>query len=205
MSRSSPAAGGGQWVTVDAERLTRWLDGFAERHGGSTRSGNVWTGGDGSTAEVEVPYPPLVGDLLEHVLRERLVGVLLVRRGGHAAGTFRGGRLVDSKVGSRHVQSRTAAGGWSQQRFARRRDNQADAAVRAAADDAARVLQQAPVEALRTGGDRTMIGQVLTDPRLAHLSALVTGVHVDVPDPRLRVLQAFGVRELRIRVREGEG
>jgi hypothetical protein len=39
------------------------------------------------------------------------------------------GGLLAHKVGTRYVQSRTAAGGWSQQRFARRRDNQADELV----------------------------------------------------------------------------
>ena len=43
------------------------------------------------------------------------------RRGGYAVGLASGGGFTASKVGSRHVQSRTAAGGWSQQRFARRR------------------------------------------------------------------------------------
>ena len=36
-----------------------------------------------------------------------------------------GYRRTAHKVGTRHVQSRTAAGGWSQQRYARRRANQA--------------------------------------------------------------------------------
>ena len=47
---------------------------------------------------------------------------------------------MESKVGQRHVQGRTKAGGQSQQRFARRRDNQARAAYEAAAEHAARIL-----------------------------------------------------------------
>src|SRR5690606_6460301 len=70
----------------------------------------------------------------------RRVGVVLVRRGGYAAGVFDGTALVASKVGSRLVQGRTAAGGWSQQRFARRRSNQAGKALEAAAETALRVL-----------------------------------------------------------------
>ena len=77
---------------------------------------------------------------MEHALRPRTVGVLLARLGGHAAGVFQDGRLVASKVGSRQVQGRTAAGGWSQHRFARRREGQAAKAAVAAADDAVRVL-----------------------------------------------------------------
>ena len=41
------------------------------------------------------------------------------------SGVAEGDRLVASKVDSYYVQGRTAAGGWSQQRFARRRENQA--------------------------------------------------------------------------------
>ena len=67
-------------------------------------------------------------------------GVLLVRKGGFAVARLERDRLVESKVGQRHVQGRTKAGGQSQQRFARRRDNQARQAYEAAADHAARIL-----------------------------------------------------------------
>ena len=110
----------------------------------------VVTAADGAVARLTVPFPPLVvddaaadGGLAAHVLRPRRVGVLLVRLGGHAAGVFDGDRLVSSKVGSRQVHGRSAAGGWSQQRFARRREGQVRVALAAAADVAA--AQLAPV------------------------------------------------------------
>ena len=78
--------------------------------------------------------------------------VVLVRRGGFAVAVVVDGRMVVHKVGSRHVQSRTAAGGWSQQRFARRRANQADALVEAVAEHLARILGESP--AAPTGGWR---------------------------------------------------
>lgn len=203
MAASRPAAGGGTWVSLAPERLERWLAGFAERHGGPlVVTGTLHTATDGATADVEVPFPPLHGDLLRHLLAERRVGVLLVRRGGHAAGVFHGTTLVASKVGSRHVQGRTAAGGWSQQRFARRRQGQAAVAVQAAADDAAPVLLGRPLDALRIGGDRAGVQAVLEDKRLAVLRPLVTGILLDVPDPRLKVLQAVRVREVRVLVRD---
>jgi peptide subunit release factor 1 (eRF1) len=141
-------------------------------------------------------------ELVEHALRERTVGVLLVRLGGHAAGVFRGDRLVASKVGSRHVQGRTAAGGWSQQRFARRRAGQAAVAHSAAADDAARVLLGHTLDALVVGGDRSAVDSVLADRRLAPLVPLVTGRVLAVPDPRLKVLQECRFRDVWIRVTE---
>lgn len=199
-----PAAGGGFWVTVSPARLPRWLDGFAERHGEVTTTAGAeevrLLAADGAEAVVEVPFPPLTGDLVEHVGRERTVGVCLVRKGGHAVGVFVGDELVDSKVGSRHVQGRTAAGGWSQQRFARRREGQTAVAVHAAADTAARVLLGRALDAVVVGGDRGMVDEVLQDPRLRHLP--VSGRLLDVPDPRLAVLQAVPFRDVWVRVRE---
>jgi len=121
-----------------------------------------------------------------------VVGVLLVRLGGHAAGVFAGRRLVDSKVGSRNVHGRHRAGGSSQQRFARRREGQARVALEAAADEAARILlpHRRDLDAVVLGGDRRALAEVLDDVRLRPLAPLVTDRVLDVPDPRLKVLQA---------------
>jgi peptide subunit release factor 1 (eRF1) len=158
--------------------------------------------GSGGTLACDPPFPPLraIGDrdgfdpgpLLEHVARDRVVGVLLVRLGGHAAGVFAGRRLVDSKVGSRNVHGRHRAGGSSQRRFERRRGEQARVALEAAADVAARVLlpHRGDLEALVLGGDRRALGEVLGDPRLRTLGPLVVERVLDVPDPRLKVLRS---------------
>jgi peptide subunit release factor 1 (eRF1) len=159
---------------------------------------------DGAALDCDPPFPPLAGGargthdglhtmpLLEHVRRERVVGVLLVRLGGHAAGVFAGARLVDSKVGSRLVHGRHRAGGSSQQRFARRREGQARVALEAAADVAARVLlpHRDDLEALVLGGDRRAVAEVLEDPRLRPLASLAEERVLDVPDPRLAVLRS---------------
>jgi hypothetical protein len=203
-----PAAGGGRWVDVAPERLQRWLDGFASRHGPVSRIAGPEvvrvTAEDGAVAEVHVPFPPLVGGLVEHVLADRRVGVLLVRLGGSACGVFDGPRLVASKVTTRPVHGRSAAGGWSQQRFARRREGQSRVALQAAADTAARVLlpEASSLAGLVVGGERTAVDEVLADRRLAPLRALVTGRLLDVPDPRQRVLEdSYALlRAVRIRV-----
>jgi hypothetical protein len=193
---SRPAAGGGRWVSVSPERLQRWLDGFASRHGAVTRTFDERTvrlvAEDGALAEVEVPFPPLTGGLAEHVLRDRRVGVLLVRLGGCACGVFDGPRLVASKVTTRQVHGRIAAGGQSQQRFARRRDGQVRVMLDASADTAVRVLLPAvaTLDAVVVGGERTAVDAVLADRRLEPLRPLVTGRLLDGPDPRQKVLEA---------------
>lgn len=190
-------------VTVAAARVQSWLDGFAERHGTiQARDSDdvvVLTGADGARAWLEVPFPPLTGDLVEHVQRRRRIGVLLVRRGGHAVGVFDGAELVASKVGSRYVQGTTKAGGWSQQRYAHRRANQANAAFADAADAAARVLAGQQLEALAAGGDRDAVRAVLTDRRLAHLTP--SGQWLTVKDPKLRVLATMPEQFLAVRIR----
>jgi hypothetical protein len=221
-----PAAGGGRWVDVDPERLSGWVDGFTQRHGHieTSWSAQVVTvvAADGAVAELQVPFPPLspapsqdrpgtpsaetadlIARFVAHAAADRMVAVLLVRRGGYAAGVFQGGTLVASKVGSRHVQGRSAAGGWSQQRFARRRAGQGRIALSAAADVAAALLLPyvGRLDGVALGGDRASVAAVLEDPRLAPLRSLPLGPHLDVPDPRLVVLQR-AVRQFRaVRIR----
>ena len=189
-------------VRIAPERLQIWLDGFEARH-----PGGRWTfadgrpavrAPDGAEAVVVVPFglPPdaeLPAALIADAARPRTVGALLVRKGGFAVGVFDGRELLASKVGSGYVQGRTKAGGWSQQRFARRRANQASKAYAEAADTAAAVLlpRQPDLEAVATGGDRVAVREVLSDPRLAPLGPLVMERTHPVPEPRLRVLHDF--------------
>jgi hypothetical protein len=217
---ASFVVGGGRWVLVNPERLEGWLDRFAERHGASActvgETAVVLTAADGAVAECRIPLAPLridaeapYGGLIAHALAQRRVGVLLVRLGGYAAGVFEGTRLVTSKVGSRPVQGRSAAGGWSQQRFARRRQEQARAAMAAAADVAAATLvpASAGLDAVVIGGDRRAVGTVLEDRRLAVLRPLIVEPRLDVPDPRLRVLERTPqqFRAVRVQVTEPPG
>ncbi|HLL61457.1 MAG TPA: acVLRF1 family peptidyl-tRNA hydrolase [Propionibacteriaceae bacterium] len=201
-------------VRVSPERLPGWVERFAGRHGDVVVEPGpatvILTAADESVAAVTVPFPPLADSpdpltvLFDHCRRDRLVGALLVRRGGYAVGLFAGRHLRSSKVGHSYVQGRTKAGGWSQQRFARRRAGQADRAYAAAADSAYAVL--APVaedlDALVGGGDRSGVEAVLDDPRLAPLRARLTGRVLPTPDPRLDVLRRFGetLREVEIRI-----
>jgi hypothetical protein len=193
---------------VPPERLERWLERWADEHGGAvstaTKPGRVTiAGADGSTVAADPPFPPLpdgalgtaeglaIEPLLAHATRSRVVGVLLVRLGGHAAGVFSGTRLVDSKVGRRQVHGRNRKGGSSSGRFARRRENQARDALENAVEVAVRVLlpNVEDLEHVVLGGDRFALATVLEDPRLRRLKRLAGEEILDVPDPRLDVLK----------------
>lgn len=222
-------------VTVPAARLVRWVDGFAVRHGGAeaerTPDGFVLRGTDGERAEAVLPFLPWDGSeeissdcatmaaaALAHLGLPRRTVVLIVRRGGYACAVVEtgpaAGQVIVSKVGSRHVQGRTAAGGWSQQRYARRRDKQASELVQAVADHAARLLLPALSEARRTGGgessgspggswarvwlvtggDRALVGEVLADRRLEAVAGLTSWGHLPIGDPDRAVVAGLPER-----------
>jgi hypothetical protein len=215
-------------VSVAAARLGTWIDGFRDRHGDihvDRRDATVATvalvAADGARAWIEVPFlsledqddqapaeptesgrPDVLARLVRHVERRRWLGVILVRRGGHAAGVFHGLELTASKVGSSYVQGTTKAGGWSQQRYARRRANQATAAFAKAADTAVAVLGPVAdsLEGLVVGGDRAAVEAVLEDQRLAELTPKRVGRLLVVPDPRLSVLRASPDQFLAVRI-----
>src|ERR1700728_4037396 len=120
---SEPAASPARWIDVAPERFPGWIESFGVRHGVAQDFARQ---APGEVARV----------IAAHAAAGRTVGVLLVRLGGYAAGVFTGAppRLADSKVGSRLVHGRSAAGGQSQQRFARRREKEGAEALGAAED-----------------------------------------------------------------------
>ena len=198
----------------------------------------IFTALDGAVAECHPPFPPLADNskkrdaadpaadpageaaqaaeaVAAHARRPRTVGVLLVRLGGYAAGVFTGypPALADAKTGSRLVHGRSAAGGWSQHRFARRREKQAsealDAAARAAAEvfgrqgetrgrsdkvitarsADARAARKPQLDAVVLGGDKRAMAELRQDPRLAPYLAIATDRFLTVPDPKRAVLE----------------
>ena len=183
-------------VLVAPQRWERWVENFRARHGATTLA--LADGAldgiaeDGSTFRAWLPFAASYDGPAEpaaFAAAARLPqdwGVLLVRKGGFAVARLAEARTVASKVGQRHVQGRTKAGGQSQQRFARRRDNQARQAFEAAADHAARILGDLAGPVV-TGGDHTAVEEVLTDPRLRRLAP--TDLWLAVPDPRRAVLE----------------
>lgn len=213
-----------RWLEIGPERIEGWLAEFATRHGGTagtageadaSRAVVTVRAADGAVAECHLPFPPLpatasgtAADLAAHAAADRTVGVLMVRLGGYATGVFTGAppRLVASKVGSRLVHGRSAAGGQSQQRFARRREKQAREAMAAAADCAAAVLGRfaGQLDAVVLGGDKRSVAALRDDPRLRPYFDLAVDRFLTVPDPRLAVLRGTPrlFRAVRIRLTE---
>lgn len=212
------------------KRLVRWVENFTSRHDGcdlAAAGGALHgQGGDGSTFAAELPFgrkfdgqldgqlvrqldaplgrptscPEALADFLEQCREPHDWGVLLVRKGGFAVARLTNDAIVESKVGQRHVQGRSKAGGQSQQRFARRRDNQARQAYEAAAGHAARIVAPfeerlrssagAPGVVLVTGGDHDAVAAVLADSRLRRIADQVVEPFLTVPDPRRSVLES---------------
>ncbi|CAM3258758.1 acVLRF1 family peptidyl-tRNA hydrolase [Stackebrandtia soli] len=231
MGTNRPAAGGGRDIFVAPERLGKWIDGFDVRHRVTsmtpTEHGLRAEAADTAVAVCALPLgrslppgaPPIGpdgewGSLLEYVIEHASaplrVGVVMARRAALAVGVFDGPRLESSKVDTSYVQGRTAAGGWSQQRYARRRSNQAKAAAQKAADVVNRLI--APVldtlDAVVTAGDKDAVAMILEDPRLAEVEKRVIAPHLgDVPEPRRATLEALPelYRSVHIHLTQPEG
>jgi hypothetical protein len=222
---ANEAAGGGRWIDVAPERLAGWLEAFAQRHGDVSADAGpdmvAFRAADGAVAQCQVPFPPLADSppggaaqawaqrgeqIAAHARAERTVAVLLVRLGGYAAGVFTGPapELAASKVGARLVHGRSAAGGTSQHRFARRREKQATEALGAAASTAVAVFgpYQGRIDALVLGGDRRAMAVLRADSRLEPYLSLAVERFLTVPDPRLTVLRSTPrlFRAIRIRL-----
>ncbi len=151
---------------------------------------------DGAIATLTVGFGPIPEPTLEgalaHLDVDRRVILLLARKGGYAVGIAEGERLVASKTGSSYVQGKTKAGGWSQQRYARRRENQSTHAAASAGQAAAKLLGETTIPRwLLTGGDRAAVDAVLASPELARLQLPEPSFVAATEDPRQRVLLAF--------------
>lgn len=182
-------------VVVPPERLVGWAERFAERHGSVTVervpddvSAIRLLAADGAAATCR---PPLSGpfgtpdDVVDAMSNER-VGLLVIRKGGFSVGAAQGTEIVAHRTGSRYLQGRTAAGGWSQQRYARRRDNQADAGY-ALSGKAVEEVVLALVSTLTrvvAGGDRAAVRTVLGQRGLEPVAALLIPAMLAVGPPK---------------------
>ncbi|MGW1676226.1 acVLRF1 family peptidyl-tRNA hydrolase [Saccharopolyspora sp. NPDC002376] len=218
MNRARELPGGGRAVEVVPERVAGWFDRFAVSHGGVERTvvdprRIEVRAGDGGRAVVDVPFGPLlpphgeqpglvVQPLVEHLKQPRRIGLVLVRLGAHSVGIARGGRIEQSATGRHLVHSRNKAGGWSQQRFARRREGQSRRSLEAAADAVARVLLPVrdELDAVVLGGDWQALDVLKEDRRLADLLSSAGSRVLDVPEPRRAVLDEAAKRAAAVEI-----
>lgn len=187
-------------ISVAADRLPGWVERFGSRHGTLTSTilpPEIFLhAADGAHARLINCWAPMestigLDEAVAHLVMPRRLAVLLVRKGASAVGIAVGDELVVHRTSRHYVQSRTKAGGWSQQRYARRRANQARSAYQQTSDDAVEVLlpELTGCEGLIVGGDKTAVNEVLADLRLARLARLPRPVPlIPAPDARLSVL-----------------
>lgn len=208
--RIRSAAGGGTVVEVAPERLIAWVTRFGARNVGlvdltATSTAITLRGGDGTTAEIAVPYGPMaIGTkepleaLLDHLDAVGALGLILVRAGANSVGVCKSRTVLSSSTDRRYVQGRTAAGGQSQQRFARRRANQRRESYDSAADTVVDIVVPlaAHLRGLVLAGDRVALAAVMADPRLKPLAALPTRTIPDIAEPRRAVLDEVAKRSL---------
>ena len=189
-------------ILVPCERLPRWVDNFAARHGeselGVGDGALKGTAEDGSTFTARLPFeraydgPAEVGAFLAAAAAPPAWGVLLVRKGGFAVARLAGERRSSrrsasdtSRAAPRRAASRSSASpGGATTRPARRTPQRPTT-----------LPGSSPVSGpLVIGGDHSAADAVLADPRLAGLD--VVGPWLAVPDPKRAVLEA-AIRDAR--------
>jgi len=205
--------GAGRTAFIPGPRVTGWVERFAASHGAVAEEpddgGTLLRAADGATALLKAPWPvdgrpgkgtTTVERLASLASQERRLGIVLVRRGGYAVGVVSGGTVSASKSGSRYVQSRSAAGGSSQQRFARRRENQANALTEAVAGYAAGVFAGHSIEYLVLGGDAALSAAVLAEAALKEYASRTRLAFLAVADPNATVLRRAAADACSVRI-----
>ncbi|GAB3141758.1 acVLRF1 family peptidyl-tRNA hydrolase [Amycolatopsis stemonae] len=205
------------------DRLAGWFDRFSARHDGVVTTEVAAyavraAAADGASATATVPFGPLeappgtydglvVDALVAHALVPRRIALVLLRRGAHSVGVAWNGRIELSRTDRRLVQGRSAAGGWSQQRFARRRGGQARQAVQAAAQDVFEVLVPllSEVDAVVLGGDRRALDELRADRRLAPLFDRAEPRVLEIGEPSRAVLDEAARRAIAVRITLRDG
>ncbi|WP_380168200.1 acVLRF1 family peptidyl-tRNA hydrolase [Jannaschia sp. R86511] len=215
---------GSRFLEVSPPRLPGWVARYVAARPGAVRAvvtstGFDLVGDDGSLASLglleaggwdadvpeaavegasQVAPEPLAARLADEAGRSRTLLVCLVRRGGWSVGVVRDGRVLTGKTGRRYVQGTTAAGGWSQQRFARRRGGQTDKLADDASSALTRMMAQAPgATGVVVGGDRRLAESVLAGTPAHALPVLGP---IEVGEPRRADLDAAAARVLSVRV-----
>ena len=194
---------------LSADKIEATLKNYAGRAGlppeltdiiGQSRNGGVLFWGNKEKLLVSPPFPlkePSVNNginaaPLRHLLEvDYTVGLVLVHLGAYAVGLSRGEKLVTSKVGTGLVHGRHKKGGSSQQRFQRRRENQATEFLERVCLHAREQFepQAKSIDYIVYGGPRQTVMQLRkVCPFLQAFTDRVLPP-LDVPDPRQEILE----------------
>lgn len=227
---------------MPASRVAGWVERFVDSHGAvalhpasppgvpSEAAGAVdLRAADGTHARWTLPAVDLAAALgtaddalagvLGAVTAPRVHAVLLLRRGGGVVGVVRtsgsGAQVVGAVVRTAYVQSRTKAGGWSQQRYARRRSGQAAGLLGDVVEAAGRLWADHRADLSVGGADLCLAGdRAMIETALSAVSVLPVGAacvarlprrQVELrEDPRRRTLEALAEQAgaVLVRVRE---
>ena len=135
------------------------------------------------------------GPLVDLLGSQLTVGVALVRLGRYAIGVYEGQQLAVSKTDTRYVKSKHHAGGTSQQRFRRVRENQ----IHRLYVEAAGVLERqwrpwlSRLDYVALGGEAaTVNGFVKECDLLGRLSFITLQRRLDVREPNRASLDRVG-------------
>ncbi|MBM3958340.1 MAG: hypothetical protein FJ314_00995 [SAR202 cluster bacterium] len=133
------------------------------------------------------PYTDWKADLRRTLSEPRRIGVVLLRLGYFAVGVVNNGAVEVARGGSRYVHGRHRAGGQSQRRWERNRDQWIEALF----DRACSAWQEScgplagRLDHLALGGDRIVLGRFLVHcPALARLRDREIARRVPVDRPR---------------------
>jgi hypothetical protein len=150
---------------------------------------------------VRPPLPPPASErlkgwdtapLLDLLGRPRVLGILLLRRGGFSTGVFEGDVLVASKTGTRFVKNRHRKGGQSQRRFDRIREKQIDELFEKTCEAAWEKLGPflPRLDAVFLGGDRRTVQAFRHDcDRLSRFGSKLQARFITTPEPRQEMLR----------------
>ena len=183
-----------------------WIDALERSCGRSLRAHNGLAAFRvGDAGFVLLPSFPSHAMLLDDAIRSEplrsllasqfTVGVALIRLGRYAIAVYQGQQLAVSKTDTRYVKSRHRAGGTSQQRFRRIRENQ----IHRLYVEAAGILEQqwqpwlAQLDYVVLGGETATINGFIKEcPALARLASITLPHRLDVREPNRAALDALG-------------
>lgn len=195
---------------IHPNKLDSWVNNFHKKHENLvcefSENKVEWHNEKGIQARLTVPYikqleTANISTICEDLSKNRTVAIVFLRRSGYAIGKAEMGKLVTSKVGSKYVQGQTAAGGWSQKRFARRRETQTNNLLESAKKTTQTLLCSPAnskqsfkeLDGIVLGGDKNLLAKLLQNSTLLFLTKLPQFPNLEVEAPRLKVLEKAAI------------